>query len=86
MLTLVAHLLRGDVAVLLQIELDGDDRDALRGDGDQLVDAADGVDRLLDLVGDLGLDLLGRRRPPGRVVMVTKGKSTLGKRSTPSWK
>ncbi len=27
----------------------------------QLVDAADGVDRFLDLVGDLGFDLLGRR-------------------------
>ena len=35
-------------------------RDAFRRDRAQLVDAADGVDRLLDLVGDLGLDLLRR--------------------------
>ena len=41
-------------------------RDAFRGGRAQLVDAADGVDRFLDLVGDLGLDFLRRRaRQPG---------------------
>ncbi len=63
---LVAHFLRRDVAVLLQVELDHDHRDVLGREGDQLVDAADGVDRLLDLVGDLGLDLLRRRRRAAR--------------------
>ena len=56
----VAHLLRGDVDVLLEDERDEDLRDALGRDRAQLVDARDRVDRLLDLVGDLGLDLLGR--------------------------
>ena len=58
---LVPHLLRGDVAVFLEQEADRDDRDAFRRGGAQLVDAADRVHRLFDLVGDLGLDLLGRR-------------------------
>ena len=61
-------------------------RHAFGRDRAQLVDAADGVDRLLDLVGDLGLDLLRARRPGRRVMTTTTGKSTLGNRSTPSWK
>ena len=62
---LVAHLLRGDVHVLLEDERDEDLRDALGGDRLEVVDARDRVDRLLDLVGDLGLDLLrrGAREP-----------------------
>jgi hypothetical protein len=57
---LVAHFLRGDVGVLLEHERDDHLRDAFRRDGAQIVDAADRVDRFLDLVGDLGFDLLGR--------------------------
>ena len=74
----VAHFLRGDVGVLLELERHHDLRDALgRGRGER-VDAADGVDRLFDLVGDLGLDLLGRgagqarRHRDGRDVDVRK--------------
>ena len=61
----VAHFLRGDVGVLLEQERDDDLRDALRRRRAELVDAADGVDRFLDLVGDLGLDFLrrGARQP-----------------------
>ena len=57
----VAHFLRRDVAVLLEQERDDDRRDAFRRGRAQLVDAADGVDGFLDLVGDLGFDFLGRR-------------------------
>ena len=56
----VAHLLRGDVDVLVEDEGDEHLRHALAGDRAELVDAADGVDRLFDLVGDLGLDFFGR--------------------------
>jgi hypothetical protein len=56
---LVAHLLRGDVHALLELELDEDLRDPLGGDGAQLVDAGDGVDGALDLVRDLRLHVLG---------------------------
>ena len=62
----VAHLLGGHVGVLLQVEVDDDLGDALGRDRDQLVDAADRVDRLLDLVRDLGLDLLRRRAHEAR--------------------
>ena len=63
----VAHLLRRHVAVLLEQERDDDLRDALGGVRAQLVDAADRVDGLLDLVADLGFDLLRRgARQPGR--------------------
>ena len=63
---LVADFLGGDVDVLLEDERDEDLRDALGGDRLEVVDARDRVDRLLDLVRDLGLDLLGRRaREPG---------------------
>src|SRR5579871_1704069 len=58
---LVADLLDGDIDVLLQLERNDDLRDAIVGVGVQLVDAADGIDRLLDLVHDIGLDLLRRR-------------------------
>ena len=56
----IAHFLRGDVDVLLEAEGDVHLRDAFAGDRAELVDAADGVDRLFDLVGDLGLDLFRR--------------------------
>jgi hypothetical protein len=58
---LVAHVLRGDVDVLFEHERDDDLRDAFRRDRPELVDAADRVDRPFDLVGQLGLDLLGSR-------------------------
>ena len=74
----VAHFLRGDVGVLLEQERDDHLRDAFRRVRAQLVDAADGVDRFFDLVGDLGLDFL-RRRAGSRVVTTTVGKSTFGK-------
>ena len=57
----VAHFLRGDVSVLLEAEGHDDLRDALGGVRVELIDAADRVDRFLDLVGDLALHLLGRR-------------------------
>ena len=56
----VAHLLRGDVGVLLEREADDDLRHAFGRRRGQRVDAADGVDRFLDLVGDLAFDLLRR--------------------------
>ena len=56
----IAHFLRRDVGVLLELERDDDLRDALGRGRAERVDAADRVDRLFDLVGDLGLDLLGR--------------------------
>ena len=56
----VAHFLRRDVRILLELERDDDLRDALGRGRAEGIDAADGVDRFLDLVGDLGLDLLGR--------------------------
>ena len=81
----VAHLLRGDVDVLLEAEGDEDLRDALGRDRAQLVDAADGVDRLLDLVGDLGLDLLGRGAVEPRGDH-DDGEVDLGEPSSPSLK
>ena len=65
------------------VNVTNDLRDALGRDRAQLVDAADGVDRLLDLVGDLGLDLLGRGAGQARDDG-DEGKSTLGNWSTPS--
>ena len=63
----IADFLRGDVGVLLEQERDDHHRDAFRRRRAELVDAADRVDRFLDLVGDLGLDLLRRRaRQPRR--------------------
>ena len=56
----VANFLRRDVHVLFEQERDDDRRDAFRRGRTELVDPADRVDRLLDLVGDLGFDFLGR--------------------------
>src|SRR5207344_2990133 len=47
--------------VALEREVDRDARVPLIGRRAQLVDAADGVDRLLDALGDRGLDLFGAR-------------------------
>jgi hypothetical protein len=58
---LVPHLLRRHVGVLLEDELHDDERHPLGRHGAELLDAGDGVDRPLDLVGDLGLDLFRRR-------------------------
>ncbi len=57
---LVPNLLRRDVGILLEQEADHHLRHAFRRDRTELVDAADGVDGLLDLVADLGFDLLRR--------------------------
>ncbi len=56
----VADFLRGDVGVLLELERHHDLRNALGRGRAEGVDRADRVDRLFDLVGDLGFDLLGR--------------------------
>ena len=58
---LVANLLGRDVAVLLEHEPQHDPRLPLDRRRSQLVDAADGIDRAFDVLGDLGFDLLGRR-------------------------
>src|SRR5262249_50868371 len=57
---LVANVLGGFVKVALQLESHEDQRDAFGRGRTQFVNAADGVDGLFDLVGDLGLDLLRR--------------------------
>ena len=57
---LLAHLLRFDVDVVAELELDEDLRDAFARGRAQRADALDGVDLLLEDVGDLGLDGLGR--------------------------
>ena len=54
----VAHFLCGDIDVLFQKEDHEDLRDAVAGDRAELVDAADGVHRFFDAVGDLRFDLL----------------------------
>src|SRR5574341_1316328 len=54
----VPNLLGRHIGVLLKLELDEYLGDTLRRDGPELVDPRDGVHRPLDLVGDLGLDLL----------------------------
>ena len=57
---LVAHFLSGDVGVLVEQEADHHLRDPLRRHGAELVDAADRVDGLFDLVGDFGFHLFRR--------------------------
>ena len=57
---LVTYLLGRHVDALLQLELDEDLGHALRGYRAELVNPRDGVYGPLDLVGDLGLDLLRR--------------------------
>src|SRR4030095_752232 len=57
---LVAHVLRGDVDLSIQVEGDDDDHRAAAGDRAPLLDALDRVDLLLELLGDLGLHLFGR--------------------------
>jgi hypothetical protein len=64
---LIAHFLRRHIHVLLEQERRGHNRHAFGRRRSQLVEPADGVDRLFDLVGDLRLDLLrGGPRLPGR--------------------
>jgi hypothetical protein len=55
---LVADVLGRGLAVPLQLEADDDDGDALLRGAPQLVDPGDGVDRLLDRLGDRRLHLL----------------------------
>ena len=57
---LVLDFLSCDVAILREQEGDLDERASFGRDGAELVDFADGVDGFLDLLGDLGLDFLGR--------------------------
>jgi hypothetical protein len=74
----VAYLLRRHVPVLVEGERDDDLRDALARSGAKIVDPADGVDRALQLVRQLGLDLLGggavqvRRDEDGRKIDLGK--------------
>src|SRR4029450_13669878 len=60
-----AHLLAHVVGGLLHVALEHEGREDLAlpldGGGAELVEAADGVDDLLDGLGDLALDLLGGR-------------------------
>jgi hypothetical protein len=58
--------LGGDLGVLLEPEVHDHLRDAFGGRGRQRVDAADRVDRFLDLVRDLAFDLLRRRAGESR--------------------
>jgi hypothetical protein len=62
----VADLLGADVRVLLQHEGDDHLAQAFKARRAQLVDAGDRVDRLLDLLGERGFDLLGARAPQRR--------------------
>src|SRR4029450_9359985 len=55
---LVAHVLGGHVDLAIQIERDDDDHRAGPGDRAQLLDPLDRVDLLLELLRDLGLNLL----------------------------
>ena len=59
-LHLVFHFLGGDVNVFLEDKLHKNLRDTLDRRRAQLIDTADAVDRFLDLLGYLGLDLLRR--------------------------
>jgi hypothetical protein len=61
----IADFLGGHIAILVEQEGDVDLRDALDRARAQLVDAADRVDGAFDLLGDLALDLLGRRTRVG---------------------
>ena len=62
----IAHLLGGHVDVLVEREGDEDLRHALARGRAKLVDAADGVDGLLDLVGDFRFDFARRRAGQAR--------------------
>ena len=63
---LVAHVLRGDVTVLVELEGDRDLREAFHRGRAELVDAFDRIDRAFDLVADIGLDLFRRRAVEAR--------------------
>ena len=71
---------------MLRRRLNVDDHDGLARPGDraQLLDALDGVDDLLDLAARPGSRPPRRRRPGSSVRTLTVGRSTEGKRSTPS--
>ena len=56
---LVAHVRRGHLRRLVQLERDHHLRKALTRRGAKLVDAVDGVDGAFDLVADIGLHLFG---------------------------
>ncbi len=56
----ILHFFGGDIAVLRQIELDQDERLTFGGCRTKFVNLTDGVDRVFDLLGDLGLDSFGR--------------------------
>ena len=61
----VAHVLRGEIDLAVEIEVGDHERSIGHRDRAQLVDALHGVHRLLDAVGELGLDLGRVRRPAG---------------------
>ena len=80
---LVANFLRGDVGVLVEHELNDNDRNAFKGRRAQFLDAADRIDHFLDRFRDLRFDFF--RACAGQIVRtVTVGRSILGNRSTPS--
>jgi hypothetical protein len=58
----LAHVLGGLAPVDVQLELDDDDRLAFVAARGQRIDAGDGVDAFLDLLGDFALDDLRARR------------------------
>ena len=79
---LLPDVLDGQVDVPLEDELHRDPGIPFRAAGGDRLDAIDRVDRPFDLVGDVDVDHLGAR-PFRCVEIVTMGKSTFGKRSTP---
>jgi hypothetical protein len=56
----IAHLIEGRVEIATEFELDPGDRLAFADGGVDLVDIGDARDGVLDLAGDVGLELRGR--------------------------
>ncbi len=74
----VAHVRGGRVGVALEIEADADLALLLATDRGDVVDALDAGERILEHLGDLGLDDRRRSRPDRSVLTVTTGGSILG--------
>lgn len=76
---LIANLLGRNIAILLHVEPNNDLRNTFCGGGRQIVDAANGIDCTLDLVGDIRFHLF-RAAPARCVVTITNvGKVRIGK-------
>jgi hypothetical protein len=80
---LVAHVLGGHVDLAVQIECDDDDRGAGAADRAQLADPLDRVDLLLEPLRHV-VSVSSMERPGSSTRTLTVGRSTAGKRSTPS--